>query len=791
MTAELGRRRSWSVRAHLIAILVGMVVVATPAAVWVVRDTETQVRGDARERMVFSAELAAAGANEAMTATRSLVGQLAVAPSVAAAAVDPSSCGGSFDNSASAGFDYSSVVSVIALFPTIRLDVVTPGGVVTCSMANGKASPGVSYAGTPWLDDIATATGVLVSGPFVDPLGAQGAKAVAIAMPLRDVSGALIGSLAAVLPMGPMTQGLTSAYGGPDEVDFTVLAGEELVSGFRQFGAITAIAPIGRTGLSVQASQPSHEALAPAYDRLRREGVVGLMAIGFLLAVGLLMYRRIALPIRRLREAVQQASRHVRPGAVSGSGPRELVELADEFNAMVNSQADYEARLSHQALHDDLTGLPNRALFVDRLGHALVRAEREHVRLAVLFLDLDHFKNVNDSGGHAEGDAVLRTVARRLSDAIRPTDTVARFGGDEFVILAEGITSVDDAVAVAERALRTLADPIPVGDTLVSTSASIGIALASGGGVTADDLVRDADIAMYRAKEQGRSGYEVFDADLRSRVLDRMELERDLRAAVEHGDLHVVYQPAIDLRTGMVASAEALVRWNHPERGSIPPCRFIPVAEETGLIFPIGRFVLEEACRQAAAWQRSGHRIQVAVNVSARQLRGRALPSLVAEVLAATGADPSLLNLELTESVLLADVAEAVDVLTEVKALGVHVSVDDFGTGYSSLAYLRQLPVDELKIDQTFVRELTEGPSQTALVVAILSMARALGLTVVAEGVEEADQLAALRAMGCDRAQGYLFARPLQQEILTALLGYRLVLPDLATFPALPATTVA
>ena len=419
-----------------------------------------------------------------------------------------------------------------------------------------------------------------------------------------------------------------------------------------------------------------------------------------------------------------------------------------------------EDRLTHQALHDILTGLPNRTLFLDQVGMALRRAKRSGSCTAVLFVDLDRFKLVNDSLGHAAGDELLRAVAARLIDAVREVDTVGRLAGDEFTVLCE---EVDDAgaVTVAERVSTALAAPFEIAGEEVFAGASIGIALGTGGEKDAQAMLREADAAMYEAKKAGRAGYALFDERLRSRAAERLRAEARLRRAIERGELRVVYQPLVDVASGDVVGAEALVRWDQDAAGLISPAEFIPLAEETGLIVPLGAFVLEQACRQAVRWN-SGRReakLVVAVNVSAAQL-SNGFPGELEAALSASGADPSTICLEVTESTLIRETAAASAQLAALGSLGVELAIDDFGTGYSSLSYLRRFPVDTLKVDRSFVDGLGERADDLALVTAITNMAHALDLKVVAEGVETPAQLDVLRRLDCDLAQGYLFARP-------------------------------
>jgi diguanylate cyclase (GGDEF)-like protein/PAS domain S-box-containing protein len=423
----------------------------------------------------------------------------------------------------------------------------------------------------------------------------------------------------------------------------------------------------------------------------------------------------------------------------------------------------FEHRLAHQATHDPLTGLPNRALLIDRLDSALARARRHQRRVAVLFLDLDHFKVVNDSLGHGLGDRLLVAISERLSVALRPGDTVARFGGDEFVVLCEDVLDQSDAIAVAERIDRAVGGRFVIDDTEVFVGVSIGIACPDDVEVDPETLIRDADAAMYRAKDRGRARWEMFDNAMRASAVDRLDIETALRRALERRELRVYYQPIIDLASGTIDGVEALLRWEHPERGLLNPDDFITVAEETGLIVPIGAWVLDQACRQAQRWQASASTLaplRVSVNLSGRQLGHPSLVDDVSSVLASTGIDPSLVELEITESVLMDDVEMSRETLGRLHSLGVKLAVDDFGTGYSSLSYLRRFPVDLLKVDRSFIDFLDEDGDESAIVTAIVTLAHTLGLVAVAEGVETAAQLAALRRLRCDRAQGFHMARP-------------------------------
>jgi diguanylate cyclase (GGDEF)-like protein len=429
-------------------------------------------------------------------------------------------------------------------------------------------------------------------------------------------------------------------------------------------------------------------------------------------------------------------------------------------------------QLRHQALHDALTGLPNRVLALDRAEQMLARARRRQLPVAALYVDVDGFKHVNDTFGHAAGDELLRIVAARLSSVVREGDTAARLGGDEFVVLVEGSTLDAGPELVAERLLEVLRQPYDVNGEIgrpLSLTASIGI--ASGLRESADELLRDADVALYEAKAAGRNRYVAFQSTMQTVARDRLTLEMDLAEALEQRQLFLLYQPTFDLRSESMIGVEALLRWRHPTRGTLPPAEFIPLAEESGLIVPIGRWVLDEACRQAATWHAQGHRLGVSVNVSARQLDADELIDDVRHALRESGLEAERLTLEVTETALMRDTEATAGRLRALKALGVRIAIDDFGTGYSSLAYLRRFPADALKIDRSFISEIAASKQSNALVHTLVQLGKALELETLAEGIENHVQLETLQHEHCDHGQGFLFSRPLTVGAVEALLG--------------------
>ena len=442
----------------------------------------------------------------------------------------------------------------------------------------------------------------------------------------------------------------------------------------------------------------------------------------------------------------------------------------------VTGRVALEEQLRHQAYHDPLTGLANRALFTDRLEEALRRSDRDRTGLAVLLLDIDAFKTVNDSLGHSSGDELLMAVSERLGSRLRPGDTAARLGGDEFVVLAEVLAHPEEAMVLAERLRKTLTAPFALGGRQVAIRASIGIAMVwPGDQVTGEELLRNADVAMYVAKSAGQGGHAEFKPHMHEAALARLEMESELRSALSDGQLELHYQPIVGLPGRQVVGAEALIRWHHPAKGMVMPGQFIPVAEQSGLIDDIGTWVLNAACRQVAVWSATGGPAEVAVNVSARQLSSSEFVGVVRGSLAASGATPARLTLEITESVLMDDPDAASRTLADLRRLGVRVAIDDFGTGYSSLSYLGRFPLDYLKVDRSFVAGLgtddaSECVGHAPLVSGIAQLGAALGLTVVAEGVETEYQAAAVARLGCHLAQGYLFGRPVPAGVLRASL---------------------
>jgi diguanylate cyclase (GGDEF)-like protein len=472
-------------------------------------------------------------------------------------------------------------------------------------------------------------------------------------------------------------------------------------------------------------------------------------------------------------EALQEGAQdYLIKGQIDSRGLLRALRHAIERKAIGEALIAEQVRASHASQHDSLTGLPNRIVMNDRINHAIAQAPRHGKQVSVLFLDLDGFKHINDSLGHAIGDKLLQSVATRLVESVRASDTVSRQGGDEFVVLLSEAEAWGDAALAARRMLATVAEVHIVEGKDLHITTSIGISVYPDDGLDAETLIKNADTAMYQAKENGRQSYQFFKPEMNVRAVARQSIEQGLRRAMERREFVLHYQPKVDLRTGTILGAEALIRWASPERGLVSPAQFIPVAEDSGLIVPIGRWVLRQACEQVRAWLGAGLAVKsISVNVSAVELRDENFLDRLFAILDDTGLDPRCLELELTESVLMKQAESAASILQILRARGVHVAIDDFGTGYSSLSYLRKFPIDALKIDQSFVSHIGSGGEDTSIVTAVISMARSLNLRVIAEGVETREQRDFLVARDCDEAQGFWFSRPIPAQEFAILLA--------------------
>ena len=448
-----------------------------------------------------------------------------------------------------------------------------------------------------------------------------------------------------------------------------------------------------------------------------------------------------------------------------------MQNVSNTLAAFIERKAT-EDRLSYMAQFDSLTGLPNRSMYLDRLGHTLIEAARDKLPVAVLFVDIDRFKNVNDTLGHSAGDSLLVKVAERLQASVRLGDTIGRLSGDEFAVAVAHLAREDHAGVVAQKIVSGLAQPFVIDGHSVYVSASVGISVYPSDGTEPDVLLKNADTAMYRAKQSGRNAYQFYLPQMQARATERLRLESQLRGALDRDEYRIYYQPKIDLASGLVSGLEALLRWQSPDRGLVQPGEFISVLEDAGLIIPVGEWVVASVCAQIRRWQSAGANVPpVAVNLSARQFRQQRLDAVIGRIVTDSRIDPRLLEFELTESILMTDAESAVDTLRQIKARGIRLALDDFGTGYSSLSYLKRFPLDALKIDRSFIRDVTANPDDVSIVVAVINLARSLRLKVIAEGVETLEQLAFLRRHGCDEAQGYYIARPMDVTAISRVLG--------------------
>jgi diguanylate cyclase (GGDEF)-like protein len=591
----------------------------------------------------------------------------------------------------------------------------------------------------------------------------------------------LAAALGAVLGMGMLVPALCQG---------SVTAKHDVIQGPRTLPVNPAVMQDGTKTLQIEPRLPAHLAVvrsSPVWALPTTSALAGLLAVVVLAMLAILgrvnqLRRRLSDQDASLKkasestQAIRELSRSMlqvaaqRPFDVQlpESGSEEIAELVDGFNAMLTemqrrdrAKRDAEARMQHMALVDDLTGLPNRRLLTDRLSHSLAKGRRENRKVALLYIDLDGFKLVNDSHGHGVGDALLGLVAQRMKGRFRQSDTLARIGGDEFTLILDNVQSRSDADHAAEIALDLLKDPFEIEGHSIRISASIGISIFPDHGNEGGQLLRQADCAMFAAKRNGKNRIVQFGDGLGSAARERMMLEGELRHAIANGEITVHYQPEFDLATNTIVRFEALARWMHPSLGPIPPMSFIPIAEETGLIIPLGAYVMEKACADAVIWQSRANRpIQVAVNVSSVQFARDSFLEEVEGTLRRTGLRPSLLQLELTESATLTGVERAADLIRRLTGRGIGVAMDDFGTGYSCLSYLPKLFLDALKLDRSFVTELAVRPETRAFVQSVLSMAHNLHMKVIVEGIETQEQLELMRSLGTNEAQGYYLGRP-------------------------------
>jgi diguanylate cyclase (GGDEF)-like protein len=507
------------------------------------------------------------------------------------------------------------------------------------------------------------------------------------------------------------------------------------------------------------------QALAQHRSIIWKLALLGLLGIAATIALSWIIARSITRPIATLSKAAKRVSEG-HHAVVDVRSNDEVGRLATSFNRMIDAIEEREQRITHIALHDILTDLPNRKLFAEQLEATLARAcDERHV--AICYLDLDNFKAINDTVGHPIGDQVLKQVAQRLT-AFMPEATVSRQGGDEFAVMIPDIAADDDMLGHADRLFRCFEKPFVVDGQNFPVQSSIGIAFWPHDGRDAETLLKNADLALYRAKQEGKAGYQFFEQSMDDAARRRRQLEMDLRKAISEGAFELYFQPLYSLEKEQLSGFEALLRWQHPERGMVSPVEFIPLAEETGLIIPIGEWVMREACRQAAHWP---DELRVAVNVSSVQFKSANLQNAILQALSQSGLVPNRLEIEITESVFIADIDETLGLLHKLRSLGIRIALDDFGTGYSSLSYLRSFPFDKIKIDRSFVTDLASGPGASAIIRAIVTLAGALGMETLAEGVEQEEQIETLRQEGCQHVQGYWFSRPVPGAQVSALIA--------------------
>lgn len=771
---DRGRRRgarvpgAWPIGTYVAVALAALLLVTALGLGVAYEDNAQRARDEAAADLRHDAELAAWTLTQSVVSARAQVEAVAAAPGAAAVLDDPAGC----------------LLPPVGatVFSQVRLSVVTRAGDVACtSRPTDVVDPRGLHAGNDWLartlgaattqvlwgvDDPATGRpAIVVARGFSS--GAGGERAAAVLF--LDV-GAVGADLGAVLGLGPdevvgivdVGTGRIVATSAPDReplvgaaVDPSLRSGEsDEPDGVARMFASADLEPAGwRVYRGVEVAT----VVADARQTLSTFVFLGSLALLAIAGLGWLAQRRVARPLRALTAAVTGArTAGTSAGArVEVAGPAELRQLAREFTTLLDVRAGHEARLAHQATHDRLTGLPNKELLRERLARALDAGTDS--RVSVLCVGINRFQTISDSLGHDGADRVLVEASARLSSALRPGDLLVREGGHDFMVLCRDLT-VDGAVVLAQRLLAALAEPVGVGSAGIVLTAAIGIAPQDHDSAP-ERLLREADTAMGRARELGID-WAVFDASMQRRATRYLETEQALRRALTDDELVVYYQPLVDVASGRITGAEALVRWMHPTRGLVAPLEFVPVAEETGLIGAVGEVVLRGACEQAARWCADGHPLRISVNVSGAQLQDTAFVPLVADVLRSTGLPAERLCLEVTESTLIRWATHGRSSLDRLRETGVLLSIDDFGTGYSSLSYLQDLPMTELKIDRSFVARLARDARDLHLVEAVLGMARALGLGVVAEGVESSDQHAILRRLGCDRAQGFLFAAP-------------------------------
>ena len=780
--------RHWSVRAHLFALVFAVVVPLVALLSYdLYQDTEKNSQ-QVNAASLALAQITASDTEHFLNDAVELMQRIARRPLVRA--VDPQHCDPVFAEFHDLNPKYANI------------GVIDTSGKVICSAVIQPAGKPASVAHTEWFQRAMSENRLVLGKPFIGPI--TGKWVAVMALPLHDKYGVIKGVLAlpidlvnftpvvrnAALPAGTVIGIMDSAgmviarskepekwvgkniRGTPIvEIMLARKTGEAEVTGVDHVSRFYGFTTIRGTDWFTAAGIPSDALSSSVSNYALRNAVIGLTIVLVVAALAYFFSRRIERPIRAISDAAKAIAQGQLDTRVAVDGPEEIADVADQFNVMLDVRKEAEERLSYLAQYDVLTGLPNRNMFRDRLEQAMGRAKRNGTLMAVMFIDLDRFKEINDTLGHSVGDRVLQGVAERLEHFLRDVDTIARLGGDEFTVVLEGVHDVSQITAAARKIRDALAQPLLVDDREIFVSASIGISVYPSDVEEIDDLLKNADIAMYQAKRNGGDAHHFFVAEMNAHTTERLELEGRLRYALAHQKFTLDYQPQVDIRSGRIIGAEALIRWHDEQLGSIAPARFIPLAEETGLIIPIGEWVLHTACAQNKAWQDTGCApISVAINISPRQFRQANLLETITQALADTGLNPCFLELEITESTIMHQAEKSIITLEKLHKMGVRLSVDDFGTGYSSLSYLKRFPVHKLKVDQSFVRDINVDPDDAAIVTAVIAMARSLNVLTIAEGVETGGQLAFLDSLECGEYQGYYFAKPMSADKFFALL---------------------
>lgn len=787
-TPSQRKTKAWSIRAHLFALVLA---VAIPLIALLSYDLYHDAERNAQQVKASSltlAQITASDTKHFLKVTAELMQRIAQRPRVLA--VDPKHCDPIF-------------ADLHDLNPTFaNIGVINPSGFVICSAVAQPAGKLTSVAQAEWFQRAMREDQLVLGKPFVGPI--TGRWVSVLALPLHDKHGAIKGLLAlpidlvnftplardAELPKGSQIGIVDSAgtiiarSGEPEKwvgknvrgtpiIDLMIARknGQAESVGVDHVTRLFGFASIPGTDWVAGAGIPRKALFSAISGYVLRNLAIGLAMVLTVAVLAYLFSRRIVRPIRAISDTAKSIAQGKLDTRVAVDGPIEIADVADQFNAMLDIREEAVERISYLAQYDVLTNLPNRNLFRDRLEQAMMRAQRNETLVALMFIDLDRFKEINDTLGHPVGDQVLQKVAERLKHFLRDVDTIARLGGDEFTIVLEGVHDVPQIATAAQKVRDALVQPLLVDDREIFVSASIGISIYPFDVEEIDALLKNADIAMYQAKQDGGDAYHFFEAEMNAHTFEHLELEGRLRRALARNQFTLHYQPQVSIANGRIIGAEALLRWHDEELGMIAPARFIPLAETTGLIVPIGEWVLHTACAQNKAWQDAGCApIPIAVNLSPRQFRQANLLEKITQTLEQTGLHPNYLELEITESTIMHQAEKTIGLLEQLHAMGVRLSVDDFGTGYSSLSYLKRFPVHKLKIDQSFVRDINLDPDDAAIVTAVIAMARSLNVLTIAEGVETEEQLAFLDALKCAEYQGYYFAKPMPADEFCALL---------------------